>query len=74
MSKQEARRMRGWWFPANSRKAHYMMGTRSMCGKWSTLGVPTAGMYSDELHNSPDNCAECRRRRDKHFGDEEPAQ
>lgn len=52
----------GWWFPANSRKAHYMVGTRSLCGRWSTFGKPTPGMYEQGHDELQVNCAECRRR------------
>lgn len=54
---------RGWGFPLNSKKAHYFIGGRSLCMKW---------MYSGNLEQddaeSPDDCAECRRRRNKTIG------
>ncbi|GAG83329.1 unnamed protein product, partial [marine sediment metagenome] len=27
-------KVRGWGFPANSRKAHYFVDKCSLCGKW----------------------------------------
>ena len=56
----------GWWWPFNSRKAHYIPNGRghSLCMKWSTLGQVTVDEGND---NSPDNCAECRRRLAKHI-------
>lgn len=51
----------GWAFPGSSRKAHYMRGMESLCRKW--------GFYRGPLEAgdapSPDDCADCRRRRDK---------
>lgn len=48
----------GWGFPLNSRKAHYFVDTFSLCRKM--------GFYRGDLeqgnNNSPDNCAECRKR------------
>lgn len=50
----------GWWWPGNSRKAHYF-GTdgRSLCGKWLALSAER----EDDNHDSPDNCATCARKR-----------
>ena len=52
----------GWWFPTNSRKAHYMVGTRSLCGRWCRFRLPTRGIYEQGMDNLSVNCAECRRR------------
>ena len=51
---------RGWRFPLNSRKAHYFLDGESisLCRKWMYTGES-----EDTNHDSPDNCAECRRRR-----------
>ncbi len=49
----------GWWWPSNSRKAHYMQGGRPLCGKWGAFGSPELAEGNDA---SPDNCAECKRR------------
>lgn len=57
----------GWWWPLNSRKAHYMVEGRSLCGRWMCFGTPSE--LDDDKHDSPDNCAECRRRRVKHRAD-----
>ena len=53
----------GWWFPLNSRKAHYMVDDftiRSLCGKWGALTytIPT----EDYNHDSGDNCATCKKK------------
>lgn len=52
----------GWGWPSDSRKAHYFAADgRSLCGKWGRFGLPlTAGDYE-----SPDDCADCRRRLNK---------
>ncbi len=49
----------GWWWPANARKAHYMIAGRSLCGEWGCLGNAHPEQGNDD---SPDNCAECKRR------------
>jgi hypothetical protein len=52
--------MPGWGFPGNSRKAHYF-GTDGMalCHRWGLF----RGSLDDTNHESPENCAECKRRR-----------
>lgn len=54
----------GWGFPMNSRKAHFFQkgSLKSMCMKWLY-----AGPREDHSHESPDNCADCKKRRAKHF-------
>lgn len=51
-------RQRGWGWPVQSRRAHYFVGTRALCGRW--------GLYMGHLEagndNSPDNCAACKRK------------
>lgn len=46
----------GWAFPGLSRKAHYFVDKRSLCGKW---------LYFEELEqgndDSPDNCTACKK-------------
>lgn len=53
---------RGWGWPVNSKKAHYFRSgsERSLCGQWAFWG-----QREDDSHSSPDNCAECKRRRAK---------
>lgn len=50
----------GWGWPANSKKAHFFINSRSLCCKW---------LYSGHLEHgnddSSDNCAECKRRKAK---------
>ncbi|GAI42565.1 unnamed protein product, partial [marine sediment metagenome] len=41
---------------ANSRKAHYFIDGRSLCGKWLFFGA----LY-DSNDNSPDNCTSCKK-------------
>jgi hypothetical protein len=48
---------KGWAWPSNSRKAHYFYDTRSLCGRMAFFGPVEGG--NDE---SPDNCAECKKR------------
>lgn len=54
----------GWGFPAQSRKAHYFVIKAgdsvgmSLCGRWGFYGGATEQGKDD----SPDNCAECKRR------------
>jgi hypothetical protein len=52
----------GWGFPLNSRKAHFFTAGEiiSVCGR-----MMYSGERQDDNHNSPDNCAECRRRQAK---------
>ena len=50
---------RGWWYPSNSKKAHYMVNNRSLCGKMGAFGRIVVDDTGDA---SPDNCAECKRR------------
>jgi len=53
---------KGWGWPGNSKKAHYFMegSITAICGRWAYSGKRT-----DTWHDSPDNCAECKRRRAK---------
>lgn len=48
--------MKGWGFPANSRKAHYFVDGRSLCGKWMYFGS-----LEDSNDNSSDNCTACKK-------------
>ncbi|MBA7491660.1 hypothetical protein ES702_02208 [subsurface metagenome] len=45
---------RGWGWPRNSRKTHYFIDGRSLCGKWMFFGK-----LEDSQDNSPDNCVSC---------------
>lgn len=59
---------RGWWWSPNSRKAHFFVeeeGGRAICGGF--LVFATAILFaeaSDTFHQSPDNCAACKRKRE----------
>lgn len=50
----------GWWWPLNSKKAHYMVQGRSLCGRWLKLG--NSSMLELGNHDSLDNCVTCRRK------------
>ncbi|RLI41370.1 hypothetical protein DRO59_07110 [Candidatus Bathyarchaeota archaeon] len=54
MSKSKVKE--GWGFPLNSRKAHYFVNGRSLCGKWLFFGELEQGN-----DGSPDNCAVCKK-------------
>ena len=49
----------GWGYPFHAKKAHYFKSgeTTSLCG-----GMVFTGDRFDDNHNSPDNCAVCKRR------------
>lgn len=51
------RLIRGWGWPGFSKKAHYFIDGRSLCGKWMYLGE-----LEDSNHESSDNCATCKTR------------
>lgn len=52
---------RGWGWPPNTMKAHYFNGSIvSLCSKWMY-----AGELHDTMHDHPDNCADCVKRRNK---------
>jgi len=43
----------GWGWPAMSRKAHYFVNGRSLCGRWMYFGK----LYSEDF--GEDNCKSC---------------
>ena len=47
----------GWAKPGRSKKWHFFTDMRSLCMKWALAGPREQG---DD--DSPDNCAECKRR------------
>lgn len=49
---------KGWGFPALARKAHYFVGSMSLCRHWWFIG-----QVDDTNHDSIDNCATCKRLR-----------
>ena len=53
-------RPEGWKPLMNSQKWHYFREGRSLCRKWMCLGD---GELDPRTMKSPDNCAECYRRR-----------
>lgn len=52
----------GWTYLTNSRKWHYFIDGRSLCGKFLLLVIPELEQGND---NSPDNCMTCRRELEK---------
>lgn len=48
--------LEGWGWPANSRKAHYFVDGKALCGKWMFFGNLEEG--NDE---SSDNCTACKK-------------
>lgn len=48
----------GWGLPSQSRKWHYFVDTRSLCGKWGFF----QGGLEQGNDNSPSNCAKCKQR------------
>jgi len=58
----------GWGWLTNSRKWHYFVDGKSLCGKW---WAPWLRNDVEQGNNdSPDNCAECKRRLKKHKEDQ----
>ena len=49
--------LEGWFWPGGSRKAHYFVHGRSLCGKW---GFP--GELEPYGEFSSDDCAACARK------------
>lgn len=52
----------GWGFPQRSRKAHYFVNGRSLCGKWTFFGKVAEG---DPGFFESKCCAKCFREFDK---------
>jgi hypothetical protein len=59
-AKQKPKDEVGWGWPANSVKAHYFVQGVSLCRKWMFFGH-----VENNNHDSVDNCAACKRARDK---------
>lgn len=53
-------KQKGWGWPWDAKKAHYFVGTRSLCGKWAYTGPRREGNDT-----SSNNCALCKRRKKK---------
>jgi len=52
----------GWTWLANSKKWHYFVEGRSLCGKFLLLQIPELEQGND---GSPDNCMACRKKLEK---------
>ncbi|MGB9825256.1 MAG: hypothetical protein ACPLRU_01170 [Desulfofundulus sp.] len=48
----------GWAWLINSRKWHYFIDGKSLCGKYLLIGSPELEQGNDD---SPENCAACRK-------------
>ena len=54
----------GWGWPLNSRKAHYFVKGRSLCGKWMFFGrLQTEGDDGSETSNDCKGCLKKLRKR-----------
>jgi hypothetical protein len=51
----------GWFKFSNSRKFHWIVAGRSLCGKWLYLGN---GELDFSVRELPDDCVACRRKLD----------
>ena len=51
---------RGWAVLPNARKAHYFVGGKALCGGWLWMGD-----VEDDRHDHADNCATCRKKRER---------
>ena len=49
----------GWTWLINSKKWHYFVNGRSLCGKFGLIGRPELKQGDDD---NPDNCAACRKK------------
>jgi len=49
----------GWTWLRNSRKWHYFVDNRSLCGRWMLFTAPGLEQGND---NSSDNCAMCQKK------------
>lgn len=56
----------GWGWPLNARKAHYFIGSVSLCGGWMFGGDLEEG--KDQTPSSIDDCRDCTRRLAKRRG------
>jgi len=57
----------GWALPGLSRKSHYFVEGRSLCGRWAYFG----DCYPDiERRRSPLDCVVCVRKLDRRQGKE----
>jgi hypothetical protein len=51
---------KGWGWPGLSKKAHYFVDGRALCGKWLFFG-PIEDVTSTA--KGPDDCAACHKKR-----------
>lgn len=55
----------GWGWPRASRKAHYFVGSRSLCGRWAFVGSLT--QPKEQSVGGPDDCRKCSRLLEKRY-------
>lgn len=56
----------GWFWPPNARRAHFFFDTpTSICGGYLLFAFAQldAREFENSDHNSPDNCARCKKLR-----------
>jgi len=51
----------GWAMPGNTKKYHYFVDKRSLCGSWMFLGE----LQADDGKEGPNDCKTCRRKLEK---------
>lgn len=50
----------GWGWPPITRKAHYFVEGRSLCGNWGSLGM--IPLEPEDGKRSPDDCKTCTKK------------
>jgi hypothetical protein len=49
----------GWWMPFRSRKYHYFVKGRSLCGGWGFPDHSALEPDTGNMEKGPDDCAAC---------------
>lgn len=49
----------GWTWLENSKKWHYFVDGRALCGRWLLVSTPKLEQGNDD---SPDNCLACQKK------------
>lgn len=65
MKRESEEPFRGWAWPSNSRKAHYFVNGRSLCGRWGFLGQNGDSNQGTGSKVGPDDCVACWRKATK---------
>ena len=53
---------KGWAQPIGTKKFHYFVDGRALCGKWAFFG---RNLDEDEGTTSPDDCKACAKKMEK---------